>query len=206
MQLYLLNFTNLTKFVYKFLFNIIAIILIALTIIGCQTTPKTTSNFAKPTINKQFNITGKIGITTPEQTNSAFYSWAQENERFAIDLSGALGIGQTIIEYNGKTATLMSEKTGSITADNPEELLFKATGWQAPISQLPNWILGKSVVNDNVLAKDKQQRITEVMNGDSGWQAQFNYLGNQHLPNKIIMRHQAGYRVILTINYLNSNN
>lgn len=49
-----------------------------------------------------FNITGKIGVTTPAsdttgaQGGSAFYAWGQQNERFAIELIGALGIGKPI--------------------------------------------------------------------------------------------------------------
>ena len=99
---------------------------------GCQSL-KTANATNQPigTIQEQpkklesFNITGKIGVTTPSKDNSgnqggsAFYAWGQQDDRFAIELIGALGIGKTNIEYNGQSATLVSEKTGTLTADDP---------------------------------------------------------------------------------------
>lgn len=83
---------------------------------AAQPTPIQGQNTAQPQKLESFNITGKIGVTMPANDNtgtqggSAFYAWGQENERFAIELIGALGIGKTNIEYNGQTATLVSEK------------------------------------------------------------------------------------------------
>ena len=110
----------------------------AFIITGCQTTqhmgttPNANSSVITgsapqyPELLQSFNIRGKIGITTPKtensaaQTGSAFYVWAQEQDRFAIDLTGALGIGHTVIEYDGRTATLVSDRTGEIKAASPE--------------------------------------------------------------------------------------
>lgn len=105
---------------------------------GCQSLKTANAtNQSMTTVQNQpqklesFNITGKIGVTTPAndttgaQGGSAFYAWGQQDDRFAIELIGALGIGKTNIEYNGQTATLVSEKTGTLTADDPEELLKK---------------------------------------------------------------------------------
>lgn len=112
------------------------------------TTPTTnnqtaTNTVTTPAIPKQFVINGKIGVTTPQQTGSAFYTWAQQGSNFGIDIAGALNAGQTTIRYNGQTATLTNEQ-GTLNAESPEELLFKATKWQAPISQLPYWIMGQA--------------------------------------------------------------
>lgn len=102
-----------------------------------------TNTVTTPAIPKQFVINGKIGVTTPQQqTGSAFYTWAQQGSNFGIDIAGALNAGQTTIRYNGQTATLTNEQ-GTLNAESPEELLFKATKWQAPISQLPYWIWDK---------------------------------------------------------------
>ncbi|MBP2279469.1 outer membrane lipoprotein LolB [Psychrobacter sp. PL15] len=152
-----------------------------------------------------FNITGKIGVTTPSnsgaQGGSAFYAWGQQNERFAIELIGALGIGKTNIEYDGQTATLVSEKTGTLTADNPETLLQKATGWQAPISQMPYWISGRSAPSDSAPQTDAQGRLTSSVNG--AWTASFSYKGSDKLPSKISAVQPEGHKVVMTINHRN---
>ena len=154
---------------------------------------------------ESFNITGKIGVTMPAddasgtQGGSAFYAWGQQNDRFAIELIGALGIGKTNIEYNGQTATLVSEKTGTLTADDPETLLKKATGWQAPISQMPYWISGRPAPSDSAPQLDAQNRLVSSVNGD--WSASFIYSGDDKLPSKISAVHAQGNKVVMTINH-----
>lgn len=154
---------------------------------------------------ESFNITGKIGVTTPGKDNSgnqggsAFYAWGQQNDRFAIELIGALGIGKTNIKYNGQTATLVSEKTGTLTAADPETLLKKATGWQAPISQMPYWISGRPAPSDSAPQLDDQNRLISSVNGE--WQANFSYKGNDKLPNKISAVQSQGNKVVMTIDH-----
>lgn len=154
---------------------------------------------------ESFNITGKIGVTTSAnnstgtQGGSAFYAWGQENDRFAIELIGALGIGKTNIEYNGQTATLVSEKTGTLTANDPETLLQKATGWQAPISQMPYWISGRPAPSDSAPQMDAQNRLISSVNGD--WRASFTYNSADKLPNKITAVQPQGNKVVMTINH-----
>ena len=192
----------------------------AFIVTGCQTTQQmgSTANTSSvmvdgsqsqyPQLLQSFNIRGKIGVTTPEtatsaaQTGSAFYVWAQEDDRFAIDITGAMGIGHTVIEYNGSTATLVSERTGEITAASPEDLLLQATGWQAPISQLRYWISGRPAPSDINSQLDAQGRLVSSQNGD--WVAEFNYkndTANSQLPNKIKVSRADGHKVIMTLSH-----
>ena len=183
---------------------------------GCQSLktanatsqPMTTiqaQNAEQPKKLESFNITGKIGVTTAAndstgaQGGSAFYAWGQQNDRFAIELIGALGIGKTNIEYNGQTATLVSEKTGTLTADDPETLLKKATGWQAPISQMPYWVSGRPAPSDSAPKLDNQNRLVSSVNGD--WSASFTYKGDEKLPSKISAVQPQGNKVVMTINH-----
>ena len=177
---------------------------------GCQSLPKANSTTQPlPTIQTQklesFNITGKIGVSAPTngeaQGGSAFYAWNQENDRFAIELIGALGIGKTNIEYDGRTATLVSEKTGTLNANDPETLLQKATGWQAPISQMPYWISGRAAPSDSTPQVDNQNRLVSSVNAN--WTASFTYKGNDTLPNKISATQPTGQKVVMTINHQN---
>lgn len=166
---------------------------------------KSSGSALKPSKLDSFMINGKIGITTPAtatqaaQAGSAFYAWGQQQDRFAIELIGALGLGKTNIEYNGSSATLTSEKTGTLSAASPDELLKKATGWQVPVSQLPYWISGHPAPSDSSQQLDDNGRLAEAVNGD--WSASFDYQGNDSLPSKLTARHTQGYKVILTINH-----
>ena len=183
---------------------------------GCQSMktanatnqPSTTiqgQNTEQPKKLESFNITGKIGVTTAAsdttgaQGGSAFYAWGQQNDRFAIELIGALGIGKTNIEYNGQSATLVSEKTGILNAADPETLLKKATGWQAPISQMPYWISGRPAPSDSAPQLDAQNRLISSVNGE--WRASFSYKSNDKLPNKISAVQSQGNKVVMTIDH-----
>ncbi|WP_333954680.1 lipoprotein insertase outer membrane protein LolB [Psychrobacter sp. S4(2024)] len=183
---------------------------------GCQSMktanatnqPSTTiqgQNTEQPKKLESFNITGKIGVTTAAsdttgaQGGSAFYAWGQQNDRFAIELIGALGIGKTNIEYNGQSATLVSEKTGTLNAADPETLLKKATGWQAPISQMPYWISGRPAPSDSAPQLDAQNRLISSVNGE--WRASFSYKSNDKLPNKISAVQSQGNKVVMTIDH-----
>ncbi len=155
---------------------------IATSIIATQTNP--TTNAIQPI---QFNITGKIGVRTSKQSGSAFYAWSQDGERFAIDLTGALGIGQTHIEGIPNHVSLQSAKTGYIEASTPEELLQRATGWQAPISYLPYWINGEPVNATSQFTRDPQHRLSTLNEG--GWDVIFDYNDqtDNHYPNRLVM-------------------
>lgn len=179
---------------------------------ACQTLPKspnattTQASDGKPIQDKvEFSITGKIGLTTNtpsgKQAGSAFYTWGQEEERFAIDLTGALGMGATQIRYDGQLATLVNDK-GEIQANSPEELLLKATGWHAPISHLPHWIIGRIAQGDTDSQTDEQGRLTHSTN--DGWTANFEYPKNSTRPSRLIINHAEGHRVVMTIVYPNS--
>ncbi len=176
---------------------------------ACQTVPTqptntiTVVNQKKLTPNRldNFNISGKMGFVdkAKKQSGSAFYTWVQEKQRFAMQLEGALGIGYTLIEFNGTTASLTNAQVGKVTANSPEKLLAKATGWKAPISQLPYWISGSPAPSDNTQMLDNQNRLSTASNGD--WSATFSYQNDNKLPRKIVSKHKNGSKVTLIIKH-----
>lgn len=168
---------------------------------ACQSIPKSapTTPTPLPTQAIAFNISGKIGITTQtadgKTGGSAFYGWKQEGERFAINLTGAFGVGATQIRYDGVKATLTTDKA-QIEADNPNDLLLKATGWHAPIDKLPYWVMGRTADNDSDSIFE-HGKLTQSKNGD--WTAFFDYQNN--LPSRISMMHTDGHKATIIINH-----
>lgn len=169
---------------------------------GCQSVHTAhLAQDAKATAPAAFFITGKIGITTQtangKQGGSAFYAWSQKDNRFGIELTGALGLGATNIYYDGKTAMLISSQTGTITASTPDELLAKTTGWNAPISQLSYWIMGRPAPTDTDSQFESDKLISS---SNAGWNAVFSYDKDTH-PTKIVITHHNGHRVVMTIHH-----
>ena len=171
-----------------------------LTFAGCQQVfkpPQVTQAVEAPVIHtgatpqkpsNQFELQGKIGVKTPKQSGSAFYTWSQNQQDFNIQLNGIVGIGKTIIEGKAGEVTLNSSKTGRITAQNPEELLEKATGWIAPITHIVSWVQAVPATDNAAITRDNAQRISHLVEDD--WTVDFSYNEQATLPNKLILKQQ----------------
>lgn len=157
-------------------------------ITGCQslsTQPNITHNVEA--LN-QFSLQGKIGVKTPQQSGSAFFTWQQNQAQFDIELSGILGVGKTQINGQPGQVTLNSAKTGLITAESPEDLLERATGWRTPITHLIHWVQARPATLQAQLQKDAQQRIQQII--EDGWTVSLSYNDSATVPNKLILQQQ----------------
>ena len=125
-------------------------------------------------------------MRTPQQSGSAFFTWVQQQQQFDIKLSGILGVGKTQISGQPGQVTLNSAKTGLIYAESPEELLERATGWQAPITHLIDWVQARPATVDAQIQKDSQQRPTQFIEDD--WTVDLSYNDNAPLPNRLILK------------------
>lgn len=155
---------------------------------GCQqfTQPQASNVAQTPEAPRQFNLQGKIGVKTPAQSGSAFFTWAQQQDEFDIELSGILGVGKTQISGRSGDVSLNSAKTGLIQAQTPEELLTRATGWQAPITHLIDWVQAKPATTQAKISKDEQNRPTQFL--EDGWTVALSYNDQAQLPNKLILK------------------
>ena len=155
---------------------------------GCQqfTQPQTSNVAQTPEAPRQFNLQGKIGVKTPAQSGSAFFTWVQQQDEFDIELSGILGVGKTQISGRSRDVSLNSAKTGLIQAQTPEELLTRATGWQAPITHLIDWVQAKPATTQAKISKDEQNRPTQFL--EDGWTVALSYNDQAQLQNKLILK------------------
>lgn len=169
----------------KFSLTLIATGTLVLT--GCQqyTQPQAPSVSQLPEANN-FNLQGKIGVKTPKQSGSAFFTWVQQQDEFDIELSGILGVGKTQISGTPGQVTLNSAKTGLIQAETPEELLERATGWQAPITHLVDWVQAKPATTQAKISKDENNRPIQFL--EDGWTVDLSYNDQAQLPNKLILK------------------
>lgn len=153
---------------------------IVITLTACQSLP---FQQEKP---DQFALKGKIGVRTPQQSGSAFYTWQQQKDEFNIQLTGILGIGKTEIQGKTGAVSLKNAQVGVIEATTPEELLFQATGWYAPISFLKSWIQAKPATENAEITRDEQQRLSQVIEQD--WTVQLSYKNDyKKLPNHLVL-------------------
>lgn len=159
-----------------------------LVLTGCQHLNQPNKIIASPQVQDEnnFSLQGKIGVRTPQQSGSAFFTWAQQQDEFDIELTGILGVGKTQIQGKPGEVTLNSAKTGLISATTPEELLEKATGWQAPIMHLTYWVQAKPATQNAQIIKDENNRLKQLI--EDGWTVDFSYNDAQMLPNKLLLK------------------
>ena len=169
-------------------FCISALVASTLVFTGCQQYIQPQEQTTTPVVEapNQFNLQGKIGVRTPQQSGSAFFTWIQKQDEFDIELSGILGVGKTQINGKPGAVSLQSAKTGLIMATTPEELLERATGWQAPITHLVKWVQAKPATAHAQLNKDESGRATQII--EDGWIVDLSYDNNVTLPNKLILK------------------
>ena len=161
---------------------------------GCQT-PSLASKTSSPNIGNndsqtvsynQFSLQGKIGVKTPQQSGSAFFTWIQQEEQFDIELSGILGIGKTQITGEPGKVELNSSRTGLISAESPEELLLLATGWNAPITHIIDWVQAHPATLETEILKDNMQRPIQFI--EDGWTVDLSYKDEAVLPNRLVLK------------------
>lgn len=169
-------------------FSLILMATSTLVLTGCQryTQPQAPSISQVPAAANNFSLQGKIGVKTPGQSGSAFFTWVQQQDEFDIELSGILGVGKTQISGTPGQVTLNSAKTGLIQAATPEELLQRATGWQAPITHLVDWVQAKPATTQAKISKDGQNRPIQFV--EDGWTVDLSYNDQAQLPNKLILK------------------
>ena len=168
-------------------FGVSALTCCALFFTGCQQYVKTPDQPSPEEVAaNQFNLQGKIGVRTPQQSGSAFFTWVQDRNEYDIELSGILGVGKTQISGKPGQVQLNSAKTGLIEAATPEELLERATGWQAPITHIISWVQARPATTQAQTTQDADGRINHIQ--EDGWNVDLSYDAEQKLPNKLILK------------------
>lgn len=144
-----------------------------------------------------WQLTGKLGIRTADDSGSASVKWQQQPATYQINLSGPLGQKSMII--TGSPGKVRLEQTGESPqeAKTAEALIKKTAGWTLPVAQLAYWVRGVPA---------PKLRITHLHQNDNGlierldqggWAISYsNYRDqtfngtNMPLPGKIIAEYQ----------------
>lgn len=89
-----------------------------------------------------WQITGKLGLKTPNESGSATLQWLQRQSYFDIRLSGPLGQGASRLTGRPGETALEVANHGRFSAESPEALLEQQLGWQLPVTHLLWWVRG----------------------------------------------------------------
>lgn len=118
---------------------------------ACQTLP--TSSKRPPTqgsvqreqqLNRllTWRVKGALGIQSAQEGWTATFNWAQHGKAYQLQFFGPLGAGTFHIAGEPGKVTLTASGETNITAADPDTLLFRASGWRVPVSNIFYWVRG----------------------------------------------------------------
>lgn len=178
------------------------LLLLSLVMTGCSLIPTATAP-APTTISweehemiiskmSHWAAAGKIGIRTPDDSQSATLSWTQNKQAYRISLSGPLGQGGATISGDPHSSTLEIAGEQPKAAGTPEELLSLRLGWKIPVNDAQYWIKGIPSPNSTYDLSLTNNRLASLT--QQGWEIEYHsYVeaNKTSLPRKLTMTREA---------------
>jgi len=153
----------------------------------------------------QWEVNGKLGIRTADDSGSASLKWAQTEKDYRINLSGPLGQKHIAITGTPHKVTLEESGRPPLSAQNAESLIKQAVGWTLPVTQLAYWIRGVPAPREKITSLQANELGLVAQLEQGGWTIQYSNYRNWDIegkqvamPQKIIAQYHD-VRLILAI-------
>ncbi|MCV6588149.1 MAG: lipoprotein insertase outer membrane protein LolB [Marinobacterium sp.] len=145
---------------------------------------------------QHWELSGKVGIRTARESNSAGVSWQQQGELTDITLSGPFNAQAARIQSTPVRVTLDADGQ-RYQAESPEALLEQQLGWQLPVRELAWWVRGLPAPDSPWQQQLENERLKTL--SQKGWQIRYSrYSEDLQLPEKLVLRYET-LRVVLVI-------
>lgn len=142
--------------------------------------------------NKNWIIDGSLSITHNKKRDIAHFEWQQNQNNYAINISGPMNLRRVNIVGTANQVALCQSNNKCIKAKSPEQLFFNQFGWQLPISNMRYWALALPAP-----AKIEATRFDQyghlVALKQQGWKiyySEFHPVGNVDLPDTIELQNK----------------
>lgn len=140
---------------------------------------------------ESWQASGKVGIRTPEQSESANLDWTQSSERYRLSVSGPWGAARNTLE-GGPDGVTLANGDGTFEASTPEALMQQQLGWSLPVSSLDDWVRGRPDP-DRTFDIRHDERGFPAMLEQNGWQIEYrdwSLADGLWLPRRMVMTYE----------------
>lgn len=147
--------------------------LLSVLLAACSTTPDYP---AAP--ESSWRLKGKLGVSSPQGSESALLNWLDCGQRWQIRLLGPLGTTGALMEGGDKeNVWLKVSGREPVTATSVDELAA-TLGWPMPVSGLRYWIQGLAEPNADITERetDTEGRLQQLQ--QRGWAIRFDRYGD----------------------------
>ncbi len=143
---------------------------------GCATTQPLHSADARSWTERRailstysdWSLSGRIGITTPQEGWHASLDWVQQSGDYTIDLIGPLGQGRVLIRGDQQSVEVQTPEGRRVSANDPDRLVQESLGLRIPIKGLTYWVRGfPNPERPSQVEGDDQGRVTHIE--QDGW-------------------------------------
>lgn len=152
-----------------------------------------------------WTLQGRLNIRQANNSDTVSINWQQTQQDFEINLSGALGIGASMITGNRHSIQLQQGNEAPVVVNNLSELSRDYLGYEFPAEALLYWIRGIPApdrpaaleFNDSQLLARLRQEDAQ----DNTWQLDYDRYQDYNglsLPGRIRMEH-PDYRLTFII-------
>jgi len=94
---------------------------------------------------QHWELRGRLAVRADERGGQASLIWKRAGAQHSIRLNGPLGRGVVRVTQDESGAQLQDAEQRVLHAASAEELLYRYTGWQLPLTNLNFWVLGVPV-------------------------------------------------------------
>ena len=163
----------------------LAVVVVALGLTGCATTPAPLASDAP------FDIIGRVAVNFDGRAFTSGLRWLHAAGREEVWLSTPLGQTLAHIQSDATETTLTTADQQQYRAVSVEALTRRALGWDLPLSRLTWWVRGEPVPDavPNAVQRDQSSRLTLL--DQDGWRIGFeNYPPDEHggLPRRLDLK------------------
>lgn len=118
-----------------------------------------------------WELSGKIGIRTPDSSQSANLYWQQLDQQYAIEMTGPLGQGGARIVGQPGDVKISIAGEGDYQASSPEALMYDTLGWAVPVQQIQWWVRGLPAPDTPFQHQLDNNRLSQLQ--QDGWQVKY---------------------------------
>jgi outer membrane lipoprotein LolB len=143
-----------------------------------------------------WTLQGRLNIRQSNNSDTVSINWQQMVQEFEINLSGAFGIGATMISGNQNSIRLQQGNENPIGAANLSELSRDYLGYEFPAEALQYWVRGiPSPDNPATMELNENQLLASLSQRDAqgnNWLLEYDRYqesGGLNLPGRIRMSH-----------------
>ena len=141
---------------------------------------------------EHWDLRARIAVRVGNDGGQASLHWLHRDQGNDLRLVGAWGKGLLRLNFKQDSAELTDEFGQTTSGPDAAELLYQATGWIIPVSNLNAWMAGRPVGDGARTTLDQYGRLQRL--SEAGWDIEYQeyqQYGHWELPRRLSLSQVA---------------